>query len=109
MNTSEQNIVATAQIQKQLDAVYRALGIEKSQDDLALRDLRQETVSQSPRANERFDEEPAGQNSAYEEQRKHSFIKLHAESKTRFVESQASFAKAQARFNHQMSDRYKKN
>lgn len=108
MDTSEQNIVA-AQIQKQLDAVHRALGIEKQKDDLALGELKreQETISQSPRKNERFDAEPTWQN-AHDEQRKRDFIKLHAESKAKFVESQANFAKAQARFDHQMNGRYKK-
>lgn len=108
MDTSEQNIVA-AQIQKQIDAVHRALGIEKPKDDLALGKLKreQETVSQSPRANERFDAEPTWQN-AHEDQRKRDFIKLHAESKARFVETRTNFAKAQDRFDHQMNRRYKK-
>ncbi len=108
MDTSERNIVA-AQIQKQLDIVHRVLGIEKPKDDLALRlEREQETVSQSSKENKRFDKEPTGQQSAYEDQRKHSFIKTYADSEARFVESRASFVKAQARFNHQMSGRYKK-
>lgn len=107
MDTSERNIVA-AQIQKQLNIVHRALGIEKPKGDLALRLERQETVSQFSKEKKRFDKEPNGQQSAYEEQRKHSFIKTYADSEARFVESRASFVKAQARFNHQMSGRYKK-